>query len=95
MALFIVNRAFPNGTASRLGERIPGRDDRSIRWQHAAVPRVGEAKTDIEIWIDLGAAMAKLDARNKPEYWTENLKAEWKDYGKLWAEFVARTPGVG
>lgn len=71
------------------------RDDRSIRWQHAAVPRVGESKTDIEIWIDLGAAMAKLDKKNKPEYWTDNLRAEWKDYGKLWAEFVARTPGVG
>ena len=25
---------------------------------------------------------------NKPEYWTDNLKADWKDYGKLWAEFV-------
>jgi anaerobic selenocysteine-containing dehydrogenase len=71
------------------------RDDRSIRWQHAAVPRVGEAKTDIEIWIELGAAMAKHDTKNKPEYWTDNLRAEWKDYSKLWAEFVERTPGVG
>jgi anaerobic selenocysteine-containing dehydrogenase len=71
------------------------RDDRSIRWQHAAVPRVGESKTDIEIWIDLAAAMAKNDTKNKPEYWTGNLRAEWRDYGKLWAEFVARTPGVG
>lgn len=71
------------------------RDDRSIRWQHAAVPRVGECKTDIEIWIDLAARMAKHDTKNKPEYWTDNLRAEWKDYGKLWAEFVARTPGVG
>ena len=71
------------------------RDDRSIRWQHAAVPRVGECKTDIEIWIDLAARMAKHDTKNKPEYWTGNLRAEWKDYGKLWAEFVARTPGVG
>ena len=71
------------------------RDDRSIRWQHAVVPRVGESKTDIEIWIDLGAAMARNDKKNPPEYWTGNLKGEWKDYSKLWAEFVARTPGVG
>ena len=71
------------------------RDDRSIRWQHAAVPRVGESRTDIEIWIDLAAAMAKHDTKNPPEYWTGNLRAEWKDYAKLWAEFVARTPGVG
>ena len=71
------------------------RDDRSIRWQHAAVDRVGESKTDIEIWIDLGAAMARHDKKNPPEYWTGNLRAEWKDYSKLWAEFVARTPGVG
>lgn len=71
------------------------RDDRSIRWQHAAVPRLGEVKTDIEIWIDLAAAMAKLDRKNPPEYWTDNLRAEWKSYPKLWAEFVARTPGVG
>ncbi len=39
--------------------------------------------------------MAKHDTKNPPEYWTGNLRAEWKDYGKLWAEFVARTPGVG
>ncbi len=71
------------------------RDDRSIRWQHAAVPRLGEVKTDIEIWIDLAAAMAKLDRKNPPEYWTDNLRAGWKSYSKLWAEFVARTPGVG
>ncbi len=71
------------------------RDDRSIRWQHAAVPRVGESRTDIEIWIDLAAAMARHDKKNAPEYWTGNLLAEWKDYGKLWVEFVARTPGVG
>ncbi len=71
------------------------RDDRSIRWQHAAVPRVGESRTDIEIWIDLAAAMARHDTKNPPAYWTDNLRAEWKDYGKLWAEFVARTPGVG
>jgi anaerobic selenocysteine-containing dehydrogenase len=71
------------------------RDDRSIRWQQAAVPRVGDSRTDIEIWIDLGAAMARHDKKNRPEYWTGNLRAEWKDYKKLWAEFVARTPGVG
>ncbi len=47
------------------------RDDRSIRWQKQVVPRVGESKTDPEIWIDLGHAMAKLDKKNPPEYWTE------------------------
>ncbi|MDQ6913570.1 MAG: molybdopterin-dependent oxidoreductase, partial [Verrucomicrobiota bacterium] len=71
------------------------RDDRSIRWQHAAVPRLGESKTDIEIWIDLAAAMAKLDKTNPPEYWTGNLRSDWKSYPKLWAEFVKNTPGVG
>jgi anaerobic selenocysteine-containing dehydrogenase len=70
------------------------RDDRSIRWQHAAVPHVGESRTDIEIWIDLAAAMAKHDRQRPPEYWTENLRAEWKSYPKLWAEFVAHTPGM-
>ena len=43
------------------------RDDRSIRWQKQAVPRVGESKTDTEIWIDLGArhgqARQKTSAR--------------------------------
>ena len=71
------------------------RDDRSIRWQKQAVPRVGESKTDPEIWIDLAAVMAKLDKKNPPEYWTNNLKAEWKDYKKLWSVFVANTPGIG
>jgi len=71
------------------------RDDRSIRWQRAVVPRVGQSRTDIEIWIDLAAAMAKQDKKNPPEYWTANLLAEWKDYQKLWATFVKLTPGVG
>jgi anaerobic selenocysteine-containing dehydrogenase len=71
------------------------RDDRSIRWQHQAVPRVGESKPDPEIWIDLGRAMAKLDGKNPPEYWTNNLREEWKDYKKLWSVFLAHTPGMG
>ena len=71
------------------------RDDRSIRWQHNAVPRLGESKTDIEIWIDLASVMAKLDKKNPPAYWTGNLRSEWKSYSKLWAEFVKNTPGVG
>lgn len=71
------------------------RDDRAVRWQQQAVPRVGESKPDWEIWIDLAHATAKLDRRNPPEYWTGNLPAEWRDYKRLWAEFVARTPGMG
>jgi anaerobic selenocysteine-containing dehydrogenase len=71
------------------------RDDRAIRWQKQAVERVGESRPDWEIWIDLAGAMARKDTKNPPAYWTENLRAEWKDYGKLWAEFVAHTPGMG
>ncbi len=71
------------------------RDDRAIRWQKQAVPRVGESKPDWEIWIDLAQAMARKDTKNPPSYWTDNLHVEWKDYGKLWAEFVAHTPGMG
>jgi anaerobic selenocysteine-containing dehydrogenase len=71
------------------------RDDRAIRWQHAASPRVGESRTDIEIWIDLAARMAKLDRKNPSDYWTANLRPEWRDYGRLWSEFVAHTPGMG
>ena len=71
------------------------RDDRAIRWQKQATPRIGESKPDPEIWIDLAQAMAKFDTKNPPEYWTENLRAEWKDYKKLWATFIANTPGMG
>jgi anaerobic selenocysteine-containing dehydrogenase len=71
------------------------RDDRAIRWQKQAAPRVGESRTDPEIWIDLAQATAKLDRKNPPEYWTKNLSADWKDYQKLWAVFVAHTPGMG
>lgn len=71
------------------------RDDRSIRWQHQVVPPVGESRTDIQIWIELGKAMARNDKKNPPEYWTGNLRDEWKDYKKLWATFVELTPGVG
>ncbi len=52
------------------------RDDRAIRWQQQAAPRVGKAKPDPEVWIDLGHAMAKYDRKNPPEYWTENLRDE-------------------
>jgi anaerobic selenocysteine-containing dehydrogenase len=71
------------------------RDDRSIRWQHQAVPRVGESKPDWEIWIDLAHAMAKEDRKHPPEYWTANFPLEWKDYRNLWATFLANTPGMG
>jgi anaerobic selenocysteine-containing dehydrogenase len=71
------------------------RDDRAIRWQKQVVPRVGESKPDWEIWIDLEHAMARIDRKNPPEYWTENLHAEWKDYRKLWDVFVENTPGMG
>jgi anaerobic selenocysteine-containing dehydrogenase len=49
------------------------RDDRAIRWQRQAVDRVGESRPDWEIWIDLAQAMAKLDKKNSPAYWTGNL----------------------
>jgi anaerobic selenocysteine-containing dehydrogenase len=71
------------------------RDDRAIRWQKQAVARVGESKPDWEIWIDLAHAMAKADTKNPPSYWTDAFPVEWKDYGKLWAAFVANTPGMG
>jgi anaerobic selenocysteine-containing dehydrogenase len=70
------------------------RDDRAVRWQHAAIPRVGESKSDWEIWIDLAHAIAEQDKIHKSEYWTDAFPTEWKDYRKLWGEFVARTPGM-
>ncbi len=70
------------------------RDDRAIRWQKQAVPRVGESKPDWEIWIDLVHTMARLDSKNPAEYWTTNLRSEWKDYAKLWDTFVQNTPGM-
>jgi anaerobic selenocysteine-containing dehydrogenase len=71
------------------------RDDRAIRWQKQAVPHVGESKPDWEIWIDLAHALAKLDTKNPPAYWSDAFPAEWKDYRKLWATFVKLTPGAG
>jgi formate dehydrogenase (coenzyme F420) alpha subunit len=71
------------------------RDDRAIRWQKQAIPRVGESKPDWEIWIDLAHKMAQLDGKNPPGYWTNNMKPEWRDYGKLWQVFLENTPGMG
>ena len=71
------------------------RDDRAIRWQKQAVPRVGESKPDWEIWIDLAHAMAKVDKKNPPSYWTDAFPLEWKEYGNLWATFLANTPAMG
>jgi anaerobic selenocysteine-containing dehydrogenase len=40
--------------------------------------------------------MAALDRKNPPEYWTGNLRDEWKDYRRLWDDvFAMNTPGVG
>lgn len=71
------------------------RDDRAIRWQKQAVPRVGESKPDWEIWIDLAHALAKRDRKNPAGYWSNAFPQEWKDYRKLWATFLANTPGMG
>lgn len=80
------------------GFEMPGvymrRDDRAIRWQQQAVERVGQSRPDWEIWIDLAQSLAKLDRVNPSEYWTANLRPEWRDYGKLWDTFVAHTPGM-
>ena len=70
------------------------RDDRAIRWQTTAVPRVGQSRPDWKIWIDLAHAIAKLDTKNPAGYWADAFPAEWKDYRKLWAAFVANTPSM-
>ncbi len=70
------------------------RDDRAIRWQDQAVARVGVSKPDWEIWTGLASAMARLDRKNPPAYWTGNLPEKWQDYGTLWDTFVANTPGM-
>jgi anaerobic selenocysteine-containing dehydrogenase len=71
------------------------RDDRAIRWQHQAVPRVGESRPDWEIWIDLAHTLVRLDNKNPAGYWADAFPMEWKDYRKLWATFLAHTPGMG
>ncbi|MEZ6188065.1 MAG: molybdopterin-dependent oxidoreductase [Planctomycetota bacterium] len=70
------------------------RDDRGIRWQAQAVPRVGEARTDVEVFVGLAQALARLDP-DRAETWRAAARPEWADYGALWDAFVAHTPGAG
>lgn len=71
------------------------RDDRGIRWCNQAVPPVGESRPDIWIWIELAKKMAALDKAHPADYWTANLRDEWKDYRHLWDDVFAKlTPGV-
>jgi anaerobic selenocysteine-containing dehydrogenase len=70
------------------------RDDRGIRWQNAAVPRVGQSKPDWEIWIDLAHALGKLDRTNGAAYWTDAFPPAWRNYRNLWTTFVANTPAM-
>ncbi|MFS1305022.1 molybdopterin-dependent oxidoreductase [Streptosporangium longisporum] len=70
------------------------RDDRAVRWQDAAVERVGQTRSDTEIWIDLAHALGRNDRRRPRSYWTDAFPQEWKDYGTLWDTFVAHTPGM-
>jgi anaerobic selenocysteine-containing dehydrogenase len=71
------------------------RDDRGIRWQEQAIDRVGESRPDWEMWIDLAHALGRNDTTSPAGYWTDAFPLAWKDYGSLWAEFVAHTPGMG
>jgi anaerobic selenocysteine-containing dehydrogenase len=71
------------------------RDDRAIRWQKQAVPVVGQSRPDWHIWIDLAHALAAHDKKRPAAYWKEAFPLAWKDYRKLWAEFVKHTPGMG
>ncbi|QUX30580.1 molybdopterin-dependent oxidoreductase [Nocardiopsis akebiae] len=70
------------------------RDDRAIRWQNQAVPRVGESRPDWEIWIDLAHTLEEVDTSSPRGYWANAFPAEWKDYRTLWSQFVAHTPGM-
>lgn len=71
------------------------RDDRAIRWQHAAVPRVGQSKPDWEIWINLARALGRRDRRRPSSYWNDAFPERWRDYAQLWSEFVTHTPAMG
>lgn len=71
------------------------RDDRAIRWQDQAVPRVGQSKPDWEIWIQLARTMARLDTRRPAGQWKSAFPARWDNYANLWADFVDHTPGMG
>jgi anaerobic selenocysteine-containing dehydrogenase len=70
------------------------RDDRGIRWQNAAVPRVGQSKPDWEIWIDLAHTLARLDRQRGAAYWADAFPPAWRNYRRLWAAFVAHTPAM-
>lgn len=71
------------------------RDDRAVRWQEQAVPRVGESRTDVEIFVGLAQALARRDSTEARSQWTQAVRPEWADYGVLWSEFVAHTPAMG
>lgn len=59
------------------------RDDRGIRWQTAAVPRVGESKPGWEIWIDLAHTLGQLDTKYQATDWQRAFPSEWKNYQNL------------
>jgi anaerobic selenocysteine-containing dehydrogenase len=71
------------------------RDDRSIRWQDAALARVGQSRSDPEIWVELAHALARNDMHHPASYWTDAFPLGWKDYSTLWSTFIAHTPGTG
>jgi formate dehydrogenase (coenzyme F420) alpha subunit len=71
------------------------RDDRAIRWQDAALPALGECRTDPQIWIDLAHAVGARDTKHPAGYWTDAFPVAWRDYKNLWDVFVTHTPGVG
>lgn len=70
------------------------RDDRAIRWQEAAVPRVGQSRPDTEIWIGLAHAMARCDRHRPASYWTDAFPQEWADYKNLWDTIITHTPAT-
>ncbi|PZG42764.1 oxidoreductase [Spongiactinospora gelatinilytica] len=70
------------------------RDDRAIRWQDAAAPRVGHSRPDPEVWIGLAHALARRDRVKPASYWRDAFPEAWLDYKNLWAAFIAHTPSA-
>ena len=69
------------------------RDDRAARWKERAIenpigPTTNGPRHEKNLWIDLGLKMAEIEDKVNKNYWTGNLREEWKNSEKLWDDII-------
>jgi len=76
---------FPMACGVEAGDVNRSNDDRRVGWTEKLVDPPGEARPDIQFWIELGKRFGFDDV----------LRDEYKDPARLWDREMLKSPGMG